>query len=120
MEKIAKLISDLFFSRTQAHIFHLQTQSFAQHKALEDYYTSIVDLIDTLVETYQGTNPVIKIYSNDGKFSYTTTPIEYFEELLKNVNTNRSSFGTDTDLQNILDEIVSEIKHVLYKLKNLK
>ena len=49
-----KLISYLFHSQTQVHIFHLQTTSFAEHKALQDYYDGIDDLIDGLVESYQG------------------------------------------------------------------
>ena len=32
------LVSHLLFSQTQVHIFHLQTKSYAEHKALQDYY----------------------------------------------------------------------------------
>lgn len=120
VEKATKLVSELFFSRTQAHVFHLQSKSYAEHKALESYYEGIVGLVDTLIETYQGTNPIIKIYTNDFKFAYEGNPITYFEGLLLSVGTNRTGFGTDSDLQNVIDEIVSEIKSLLYKLKNLK
>ena len=47
-------IGTLFQSRNQAHIFHLQTTSYAKHKALNKYYEDIIDVIDGLVEAYQG------------------------------------------------------------------
>ena len=46
MEQLGKFLGTLMSSRTQAHIFHLQTQSFATHKALNKYYDEIIDLLD--------------------------------------------------------------------------
>ena len=54
MEELASI---LMHSRTQAHVFHLGVNgpgAFAAHKALQKYYESIVDLLDGLVESYQG------------------------------------------------------------------
>ncbi len=48
MEHCSKLVSYLMHSRTQAHVFHLQTNSFAEHKALNDYYDRIIDRNDTI------------------------------------------------------------------------
>ena len=116
---VGDFISTLLFSRTQVHVFHLQTNSYATHKALETYYEDIVDLVDTLVETYQGTNSIIKLYSNNEKFAYGSSEIKYLEGVLTYVQTNRLIVGEDSDMQNIVDEIVSLIKQTLYKLKNL-
>ena len=49
MDSRSKFISTLFSSREQAHIFHLQTSSYAMHAALNKYYDGIVDLIDKYV-----------------------------------------------------------------------
>jgi DNA-binding ferritin-like protein len=52
-----KLISTLMASRDQAHIFHWQTTgpgSFAAHMTLGAYYEAVPDLVDALVEAYQG------------------------------------------------------------------
>ena len=49
-----EMMSKLMHSNKQAQIFHRQTGSFAEHDALGDYYDSIEDLIDDLIETYQG------------------------------------------------------------------
>ena len=43
-----KFIGTLFHSRDTMHIAHLQTTSFAEHKALNGYYNGILDLTDTL------------------------------------------------------------------------
>lgn len=117
---VADFVSCLLFSRTQAHVLHLQTKSFAKHLALKDYYEDIVGLTDELVESYQGCYDTIKGYHNN----YTLTnregaDVSYFEGVLKFVKENRGLFGDDSDLQNIVDEIISLIKKTLYKLKTL-
>jgi len=117
---VGTFVSCLMFSRNQAHIFHLQSDSYAKHIALGEYYDGIVGLMDSLVETYQGTNPVIMDYVNNDKYTgYTKEGVtKYFEGLLKETVEARNLF-TDSDLLNILDEIVSLIKSTLYKLKRL-
>ncbi len=118
----AKFISYLFHSRTQAHIFHLQTRSFAAHAALNAYYDGIVDLADGLVETYQGKYGVLEGYSN---FSLIETQncedmISYFQALLKAIENNRSSFASDSYLQNQIDTVVELLTSTIYKLTYLK
>ena len=61
---IGQFISTLMSARTQAHIFHLQTPSFAAHTALNGFYDEIVGTIDGLVESYQGKYGIIEGYSN--------------------------------------------------------
>ena len=53
MEQFGTFIGTLMQSRNQAHIYHLQTNSFAQHMALQCYYEGIIPLFDGLVESYQ-------------------------------------------------------------------
>ena len=117
---ILLLVSLLFSSRTQAHIFHLQTMSFAEHKALNKYYDSIVDIIDQLVEAYQGKYGIINHYTNVKLVDYTNKQqvIQYFEGLMKSVETLRSE-NLDSYLQNIIDTIIELISSTLYKLKYL-
>jgi len=120
MENFAKLISFLFHSRTQAHVFHLQTTSFAEHKALNDYYDEIIELVDGLVESYQGKYGVLKGYSNYGILEYTdkNQVITYFEALVSKVCALRDSV-TDSYLQNQIDTVLELIESTLYKLKCL-
>lgn len=119
MEPINQLVSTLFASRTQAHIFHLQTRSFAQHKALQDYYDGIIDIVDGFIESYQGKYGIIRGYSSPAVFREDDDTVKYFEGLVKFTELNRERLPQDTYLQNQVDEIVSLLESTLYKLKNL-
>ena len=107
-------------SRTQAHVFHLQITSFAEHKALKKYYDEIVDLIDGFVESYQGKYGIINNYVSFSLMNYTNKQqvIQYFEALCMTVNTLRQDI-TDSYLDNQVDEMVALINSTLYKLKCL-
>jgi hypothetical protein len=120
MENCSKLASYLMHSRTQAHVFHLQTTSFAEHKALNDYYDGIVDLVDGFVESYQGKYGIINNYVSFSLMNYTNKQqvIQYFEALCMTVNTLRQDI-TDSYLDNQVDEMVALINSTLYKLKCL-
>jgi len=86
---IGQFVSTLMAARTQAHIYHLQTPSFAAHKALNEFYDNIIDLIDGFVETYQGKYGIITGYSNvalqeyqscEGIIAYFTTLCMFIEK----------------------------------------
>jgi len=116
---VTKYISLLFAARTQAHVFHLKTRSFAAHKALEDFYKGIVDLADSYVETYQGNRRqligTIKSYKimNDPKKSLV------FLTGLKRAIT-RLKLPRSGPLRNIQDSVMELIDSTIYKLKFLK
>lgn len=120
MEPIAQFISTLFASRTQAHIFHLQTPSFAQHSTLGAYYAGIIDLTDALIESYQGKHGIIRGYSSPAVFREDDDTIKYFEGLVKYVELTRERLPQDSYLQNQIDTIVELLQSTLYKLKNLR
>lgn len=120
------LFSKLFESREMAHIYHLQVNgemgSHAAHVALGEYYDGILDLIDTLIETYQGQYGIIDGYETiDTAETKTKEKIAYFEELSQFVKHGRKAISLeDTHLQNIIDEVVALIYRTLYKLKFTK
>jgi len=118
---VGQFISTLMSARTQAHIFHLQTPSFAAHKALNKFYDKIVDTIDGLVESYQGKYGIIKGYSNIGLQEYQSCDaiIAYFNTLVMFVEKGRSMIAQDSYIQNQIDELVALIYSLLYKLRFL-
>jgi hypothetical protein len=63
MNTFAQLVSLLLASRNQAHIFHLQTNSYSAHIALSEYYEGIITFVDGLVEGYQGKHGVLTGYN---------------------------------------------------------
>ena len=119
MDKISQFISTLFASRTQAHIFHLQTTSHAQHLALGDYYDGIVDATDALVELIQGRYGIVRGYTSPATFKEDDGTVAYFEALLKYVDVNRKNLPQDSNIQNQVEEVVDLVNRTLYKLKFL-
>ena len=110
----AKLVSSLMHSRTQAHIFHLRTKSFAAHTALKSYYEAIVPLLDDYAEGYQGRYGLISGFTSGGPVNQ--NPIKaraYFQRLLKIVNAVKIK---DSYLKNILDTIRQLVYQTLYLL----
>lgn len=117
MNKIPALISLLFEARTQAHIFHLQSKSYAQHVALGSYYDEIIGLADSIAENYQGRVEIIQSYPKVSVNS--TDPIKMIEQVRSWIDKNRKDCSKETEIQNLIDEVQSLNNSTLYKLKNL-
>ena len=114
----ALFVSVLFHSGTNAHFMHLQTKSYSEHKALGRYYESVIDLADRWAEAYQGCYQVIDTYPAD--FHIAKVPLIYIEKIKNFVDAIRKVLPDDSQLQNIIDEIVELLNSTCYKLKNLK
>lgn len=119
-KELEKLVAYLLHSQTQTHVFHLQTKSYAEHKALQGYYEGIDPLVDAIVESYQGKYDIIKTYESfaidvySGKAQLET----YFKALSKKVEDIHKQTD-DTYLQNQLDTVNELIVSTLYKLRFL-
>jgi hypothetical protein len=121
---MANFVSTFFASRTQAHIFHLQVTgpgSYAKHKALNKYYEDIIDLIDALVESFQGRYGIITGYKCEGQWiENPNDAVKYFEALCMFVEKNRGSLPQDSYIQNQIDAFIELIESTKYKLVNLQ
>jgi DNA-binding ferritin-like protein len=123
---IEKLISTLMASRDQAHIFHWQTTgegSFAAHLALNGYYDAIPDMIDALVEAYQGKYGILKGYTTAEKFEdyEKSTVVKYFKALATYMDRAYDKIDPkDTNIINQLDTFKDLIYTTIYKLENLQ
>jgi len=109
----------LLNAATQAHLLHLKSKSFSEHKALEELYTGLPDLADSLIESYQGINGVVENYPPQ-TIAVSSDALKFVEILSQFVVNNRQSVGTESQLQNIVDEIQQLIDSTRYKLVNLK
>ena len=114
----ATFVSVLFHSATNAHFMHLQTDSYARHKALQEYYEGIVDLTDKWAEAYQGCYDRIPTYPAD--FHIATDPVAYIKKVADFVDAARKTLPDESQLQNIVDEIADLIDSTAYKLRFLK
>ena len=120
-DDFCEMVCNILHSRNQAHVFHLQTQSFAEHKALNDYYDGVVGLFDGIVESYQGKYGIIKNFKTFkiNQYKNKNKTISYFESLLDIIENNRDSVD-DTYIQNQIDTVQELINSTIYKLKYLK
>lgn len=115
---IQEFVLCLLHSQTNAHILHLQTRSYAEHKALQGYYESIDGLIDDYVEAYQGKYGIIENYP--ATYEQPTKPLEYMIALCDYVKAARPNLPQDTELCNMLDEIAALLDKTIYKLRYLE
>jgi hypothetical protein len=117
----SNMVSVLLHSQTQVHVFHLQTKSYSEHKALQNYYEGIDGLVDGVIESYQGKYDIVKGYETMDIENYSGSDqlISYFKELDKTVEEKRKSVK-ESYLQNQIDTIQELIFSTLYKLRFLK
>jgi chloramphenicol O-acetyltransferase len=116
----ADFIGTLFLARDVTHSVHLNTRSYAKHKALRHFYNNIVELADKFAEAYQGRHGLIgPITLMSAK--KTTDVIEFLKDSLADIEEMRYKVceKDDTPLQNIIDEIVGQYLSTIYKLKFL-
>lgn len=117
---IAELIMRCFHASTVAHVLHFKTRSFSAHKALNEFYDEIIELVDSLAEAYQGDYGLIDDYPT--RFRMYPDGLALLDDLSDWIVANRAEVcdKDDTYLQNIIDEIMALIRSTQYKLKFLK
>jgi hypothetical protein len=120
MKNFNKLVSLLLHSSTQVHIFHLQTNSFSEHSALNVYYDEIVGLADGLIESYQGKYDILANYENPPLQNYLDNAqvVAYFAKLAEIVKMLRQELE-DSYIQNQIDNVIELIESTKYKLRFL-
>ena len=120
-DDFCEMVCNILHSRNQAHVFHLQTKSYAEHIALNGYYDAVVPLFDGIVESYQGKYGIIKNFKTFKVEQYRNgkKTISYFERLLDIIEENRDSVE-DSYIQNQIDTVQELINSTIYKLKFLK
>lgn len=111
-------VAKLFFAmRDQVHLYHLQTESFAEHKALNDFYDGLLDLADAFLEAFIGVKGraqgdvsfQLKAYSAENVRNDLNTFMAELKKLQESVKDN-------TDLVNLVDEILNLSNKTLYLL----
>ena len=116
---IGEFIILCFHARTNAHVLHLQTRSYAAHKALNKFYDEIVDLADSFAEAYSGSYGLIEF--SDTPYEPHNDALKLLDALDEAVDSTRDALNKgDTHLTSILDEIAALVASTRYKLRFLK
>ena len=105
---------------TAAHIHHFGTDSYAQHVALREFYEGIEDLADKFIEAYQGKKSKI-IFAEKALF-LGENGLELVQYICDQIESYRKmpGFPQDSELQNIVDELLDLADSTKYKLRFLK
>jgi DNA-binding ferritin-like protein len=118
--KACDFVGILFLARDVTHSVHLNTRSYAKHKALQKFYESIIDHADDFAEAYQGRHNLIGPISLMSA-KKTSNVIEFLESQLAEIEGARYDVvdKADTSLQQIIDNVVQLYLSTLYKLRFL-
>lgn len=116
--QFVEFISRLHDSKQQSIVWHHQTTSYAEHKALNNYYDEILELIDELVESVSG------VYGRPTGYSVSTLQnysgheqlVKYYKGLYEFVQKERKTIYQDSWIQNQVDEIAKLIAQTSYLL----
>lgn len=116
-----EMVSKLRFSVEQTQVYHWQSQSYSEHIALNEYYDGIPDIVDGIVESYQGKYGIQKGYRLFEVRDYSTPEevINFLKKLDEDVEMLRQSIK-ETYIQNQIDNVLQLIETTVYKLENLK
>jgi DNA-binding ferritin-like protein len=107
----------------QLKLFHWQTHSFAEHKALDDAFEELIDLTDGLMESTMGKYGRPKLSSSTAmnltNYSENSPCSGYLQEMRNCYSQEiRSMLSSekDSELLNIVDEIVALFDKTIYLL----
>lgn len=118
--KCAEFVGMLFLARDVTHSVHLNTRSYAKHKALQKFYEDIIDHADAFAEAYQGRHGLIggiSLQSNKN----TANVVDFLQSQLDEIEAVRYDVvdKKDTSLQQLIDNIIELYLTTLYKLRFL-
>ena len=120
IKKMAELMGLLFLGRDVAHSVHLNTRSYAKHKALQEFYESIIPLADALAEATQGRYGLIGAITLSST-KKTSNIVEFLTDQLAEIEATRYQVcdKSDSTLQQLIDNIIELYLTTLYKLRFL-
>jgi len=117
--KIGDFFTYLLNSVTNLHIKHFTTRNDAEHRALGDLYSGLEDGVDKLIEVWQGKRgefvEFTQIYPQ-----LEATGLEQAKTIRDYINNNRMVIGSESNIQNEVDELVSLFDQQIYKLTFLE
>ncbi|MEY4441014.1 MAG: phage STP4-a [Pseudomonadota bacterium] len=117
MNTAEQFVSMVLLARDTAHLAHWKTKSYAEHKALNEFYDNALELIDGFVEQYQGyykTRMDISRDKADGKGEITKL-LDYQCEWIEMKRYDICD-KDETALQNTIDEILRQYQTTSYML----
>lgn len=116
---VSDLAARVFAARDAAHRAHWRTGSYARHMALGDFYESVIESIDEIVEVEQGlVGALIQPFTvtdpqEDNIVTLLESDVKWIEQSREEI-----AHGS-TAIQNLIDGLTAIYSRALYKLKFL-
>ena len=120
MDKLTTVTHALLDFQVSLKLYHWQTTIFARHSATDKLFESISTLVDTFVEAFQGSKNKRIHFQEDCVIHLKNFGDNDGKKLLLNfkswLETELPVYLTDKDseLMNLRDEMLSEVKKTLY------
>jgi hypothetical protein len=113
-----EFVSDLKTAFDQSIVWHHQTDSHAVHKALNNFYDEVLELIDGLVESVSGIYDRPEGYEIGEPIDYKNVEqvIKYFKKCYETLQEDRQEIYQESWIQNQVDEIAQLFAETLYLL----
>jgi hypothetical protein len=119
-KQAGQLVAMTFLARDLAHRAHLQTDSYAEHMALGEFYEGVIPLVDSFAEAFQGRyNERLDIPLMDNEFEGEIADV--LEQQMAWIEDNREKVcpRSESALHNEIDAIVHIYQTTMYKLRFL-
>lgn len=107
----------LFQCRDQVHLWHFQTKSFAEHKALNELYDFILNSADEIIEVWQGNERRVA-----GMMPIKTAPYKdnetistYLGQVMEWLGRLRSETPYE-EMPNLIDNLTAKLAQTIYLL----
>ena len=118
--KAADFMGLLFLGRDVAHSVHLNSRSYAEHKALGKFYEGLPELADSFAEAHQAVHGLmgpVTLQSAEKNRDI----LEFLQDQVERIQAGRYELcdREETAIQNIIDEIVAHYLSAIYKLRFL-
>ena len=84
--------------------------------ALDEFYKEMPEKVDALIEAYQASNDTIEDYAN--VLDNDMDALEYLKALKKVCKEGREILG-ESELESLMDDILSLIDSTIYKIQKL-
>ena len=121
-EAVLKFVENSIFLESQAHHWHLQCGNYAKHMELNEFYEGLPEYVDSFIEGLMQTRGALVITGSSYVFQPLSSVIAVLEDYKRQclavhkILDSQEEYGS----VNTLEDIISFVDSILYKLKVLK
>ena len=116
---LSEFAHEALFMVAHSHLWHLQTESFAAHKAFGDFYDELPGLVDIFLEAAIGVNGPINPSQGSFTFDSSENAVAIIKAFHQSIHELHSAFQDSPCLTNPLEDIMTLCAGTEYKLQYL-